>query len=107
VKSFLITALLAAAAAAGSTLASAQDGPPAGRAGVLAQTEQLAQAGYRGTRDDTTYPSDVEAAQRRIDPRWTRPGTFADTSGYGAQTGTHSESGARQPRSPQALYFGA
>lgn len=100
-------AALIVAAAAGPTLASAQDGSTARRVGVREQMQQLADAGYRGGGDETTYPSDVEAAQRRIDPRSAQPGTLADTSGYGAQTGSHSESGARRPNGPQSPYFGS
>lgn len=105
-KSILIAALIAAAAA-GPMLASAQDGSPAGRAGIRVQMQQLAAAGYDGSGDETTYPSDVEAAQRRIDPRSAQPEMLADTSGYGAQTGSHSESGSRRPHGPQSLYFGS
>jgi hypothetical protein len=100
-------AALIAVSAAGPMLASAQEGSAAQRAGVREQMRQLADAGYRGGGDDTTYPGDVEAAQRRIDPRSAQPSTLADTSGYGAQTGSHSESGARRPNGPQSLYFGS
>jgi Ni/Co efflux regulator RcnB len=106
-KSILSAALIAAAVATPMLASAHDDGARAVRAGVLAQIRQLADAGYRGNGDETTYPRDVEAAQQRIDPRSAQPGAPADTSGYGAQTGTHSESGARRPASPQSLYFGA
>ena len=100
-------ATLIAAAAAVPAWASAQEGSTARAAGVREQMQQLADAGYRGGADETTYPSDVEAAQRRIDPPSAHPSTLADTSGYGAQTGSHSESGGRRPNGPQSLYFGS
>jgi cytochrome c556 len=100
-------AALIAAVAAGPTLANAQEESTARRAGVREQMQQLADAGYRGGADETTYPRDVEAAQRRIDPLSAKAGTLADTSGYGEQTGSHSESGARRPNGPQSLYFGS
>jgi hypothetical protein len=103
----ILTAVLIAAAVSVPALASAQDGSPAARAGIRAQMQQLADAGYRGGGDETTYPRDVEAAQQRIDPRSAQRGMFADTSGYGAQTGSHSESGSRRPHGPQSLYFGS
>jgi hypothetical protein len=103
----ILTAALIAAAVAGPALASAQDGSPVGRAGIRAQMQQLADEGYRGGGDETTYPRDVETAQRRLDPRSAQVGMLADTSGFGAQTGSHSESGSRAPHGPQSLYFGS
>ncbi|HEX7684047.1 MAG TPA: DUF4148 domain-containing protein [Trinickia sp.] len=100
----LIAALFAGVAAV-PALVRADDVPGQGlsRAQVHAQMRQLADAGYRGGRDETTYPSSVQAAQRRIDAL-SRP---ADTSGYGVQWGTVSESGAREKKGPGSLYFGS
>lgn len=99
----LIAALFAGIAAA-PALACAGEAPSEAlsRAQVQAQIRQLADAGYRGGRDETTYPSNVQAAQRRIDAL-SRP---VDTSGYGVQWGTVSESGAREKKGPGSLYFG-
>lgn len=101
----IFTAALFAGALAAPALGFAQQAQPVGRDVVLTQLQQLADAGYRGQGDETTYPADVEAAQRRVDPRTS--GASADTSGYGATPGTHSESGAREPRGPGSLYFGS
>lgn len=102
-KSIFTAALLAASLAA-PALGFAQAAPSAGRAVALTQMQQLADAGYRGHGDETTYPADVEAAQQRVDPRTS--GASVDTSGYGAAPGTHSESGARERKGPGSLYFG-
>lgn len=89
---------------AAPTVTFAQEAGAMGRAAVLTQMRQLADAGYCGNGDETTYPTDVQSAQRRIDQGTSAP---VDTSGYGAAPGTHSESGAREPTGPRSLYFGS
>lgn len=107
-RSIWIVAALAGALAAPAA-SFAQGTQPESRAQVLTQLQQLADAGYRGNGDETSYPSDVQAAQRRVQGRQgvAEPNTPADTSGYGAQPGTKSESGNREPRGPGSLYFGS
>lgn len=103
-KSILTAALLVGAAAA-PAFSLAREAPAPTRAQVQAQVRLLADAGYRGRGDETTYPSDVQAAQLRAGEQQPQ-GEPADTSGYGSPRGPHSESGAREPKGPASIYFG-
>lgn len=71
-------------------VSSAQSNHPLTRAEVYAQLVQIEKAGYnpaRGT--DTDYPSDVQAAEARINAQQ------ADTSGFGPAKQGSSEAGHR------------
>ena len=107
-----------------------QIGESATRSSVNADLQQWQAAGYRVSGAEATYPADVQAAERHL-PRpaqaqlrvadtgvglGARGGdnaraeaalsaTGGDTSGYGMQTGGTTESGARDPHGPAALYF--
>lgn len=106
-RSVLIAGVLAGAIAA-PTFSFAQQAQPETRAQVQAQMQRLAQAGYRGHGGDTTYPADIQAAQQRVQQGADEGRAAVDTSGYGApQWGSRSESGAREPKGPGSLYFGA
>ena len=100
------------------------------RSSVNADLQQWQAAGYRVSGAEVTYPAEVQAAEQRL-PRPaqdqlrvadTRSGLGAradgsahaeavtspasgDTAGYGMQTGGTTESGARAPHGPAALYF--
>lgn len=105
-RSMVIAGVLASAMAA-PAFSFAQQAQPETRAQVQAQMQRLAQAGYRGTGGDTTYPADVQAAQQRVPEGSDERRAAEDTSGYGApQWGSKSESGAREPKGPGSLYFG-
>lgn len=106
-KSMMIAGLLAGAMAV-PTFSFAQQAQPETRAHVQAQMEELAQSGYRGSGGDTVYPADIQAAQQRIEQGADARRAAADTSGYGSpHWGTTSASGAREPKGPGSLYFGA
>lgn len=109
-KSMLTVAWIVGATAA-PALSLAQDAPAPTRAQVQAQMRRPAGAGYRGRGDETSYPSDVQAAQLRAGERQQPPeaqeqGAPVDASGYGSQRGPRSESGARAPKGPASIYFG-
>ncbi|MGN6314752.1 DUF4148 domain-containing protein [Trinickia sp.] len=101
----ILAAVLIVGATAAPALSLAQEATAPTRAQVQAQARLLADAGYRGRGDETTYPSDVQAAQLRAGEQQAR-GAPADTSGYGSQRGPQSESGAREPKGPASIYFG-
>lgn len=106
-KSMMIAGLLAGAMAV-PTFSFAQQAQPETRTHVQAQMAELAQAGYRGSGGDTTYPADVQAAQQRVQQGADERRADADTSGYGsAHWGTTSASGRREPKGPGSLYFGS
>jgi hypothetical protein len=105
----LIPAVLIASALAVPTFASAQDS--AGNSGVTraevkGQLIQLEQAGYNPTGRDNYYPSDVQAAQRRVDAA-----NGNDRSAYGPSTSGTSASGihvntTQEPVITRSLYSG-
>lgn len=103
-KSILTVALIVGATAA-PALSLAQDAPATTRAQVQAQMRELADAGHRSSGGETTYPSDVQAAQLPAGEQQPQ-GASADTSGYGSQRGPGSESGAREPKGLASIYFG-
>jgi hypothetical protein len=102
------------------------------RSSVNADLQQWQAAGYRVSGAETTYPAEVQAAERHLpmpardqlrvadtgsgaagpaggNTRAEAAGfaaTRGDTSGYGVQAGGTTESGAREPRGPASLYFG-
>jgi uncharacterized secreted protein with C-terminal beta-propeller domain len=86
---------------------------PATRAEVKSELIQLEHAGYNpATSNDVTYPSDIQAAERRVQAE--NPAVaqtqepVADTSGYGgAMSGSSQSGGVVQPTSgPKSVYFG-
>jgi hypothetical protein len=108
IKAVAIAAILAAPVA---SFAQA-DQQPLTRAEVKSQLIQMEQAGYNpATSNDTTYPADAQAAERRIQAQ--NPAVaqtqepVADTSGYGGATSGSSQSGAVvQPAGSKSIYFG-
>jgi hypothetical protein len=71
------------------------------------QPRQMADAGYRGRGDEKRNPNDAEAAQQRADRRTDEPRAPAGLDDFGAEPGTTSESGSRQPTGTASLYFGS
>jgi FlaG/FlaF family flagellin (archaellin) len=109
IKAVAIAAVLAAPVASFAQ-ASQQ---PATRAEVKSELIQLEHAGYNpATSNDVTYPSDIQAAERRVQAE--NPAVaqtqepVADTSGYGgAMSGSSQSGGVVQPTSgPKSVYFG-
>lgn len=106
-RSTVIAVVLMGGVMIAPTFSFAQQAQPETRAHVQAQMRQLADAGYRGSGGDPTYPADIQAAQQRLQQSADGFRVATDTSGYGApQWGTKSESGAREPKGPGSLYFG-
>jgi hypothetical protein len=110
----LIKAVAIAAILAAPVVSFAQSSQqPLTRAEVRNQLIQLERAGYNpGATDDTNYPADIQAAERRVQaqnaPVAQAQEPVANTSGYGASTSGSSQSGgAKQPMSgPKSIYFG-
>lgn len=109
IKAIAIAAVLAAPVA--SFAQSSQQ--PVTRAEVRNQLIQLEQAGYNpAISNDPNYPSDVQAAERRVEaqnpPVAQTQEPVADTSGYGApMSGSSQSGGVVQPASgPKSVYFG-
>jgi type IV secretory pathway VirB9-like protein len=87
------------------------------RAEVRAQLIQLEKAGYNpATANDTNYPQDLQAAERRVEAQQAqavaqapaaKPAAAADT-GYGAATSGSSQAGAptQLNNQPGSVYFG-
>lgn len=109
IKAIAIAAVLAAPIASFAQSNQA----PVTRAEVRNQLIQLEQAGYNpATTNDTEYPSDIQAAERRVQAQ--NPAVaqtqepVADTSGYGgAVSGSSQAGGVLQPLSgPKSVYFG-
>jgi hypothetical protein len=62
----LIPAVVIAAALAAPSFAFAQNNGPVTRAQVRAELAQLERAGYNPTGDQTDYPLNIQAAERRV-----------------------------------------
>ncbi|WP_144155082.1 DUF4148 domain-containing protein [Paraburkholderia sp. BCC1885] len=111
-KAVAIAVILAAPVAAFAQTADTNQ-QPVTRAEVKSQLIQLEQNGYNpSAANDPAYPSDVQAAEQRIqqeNPPVAQQGN-ADTSGYGPSTSGSSASGTMQPTQPtsrnQDVYFG-
>ncbi|WP_233805599.1 DUF4148 domain-containing protein [Paraburkholderia sp. HP33-1] len=110
IKAVAVAAVLAAPVASFAQ-ASQQ---PVTRAEVRNELIQLEHAGYNpATSNDTSYPADVQAAERRVqaqNPAVAQTQTLptADTSGYGApMSGSTQAGGMAQPvTGPKSVYFG-
>jgi hypothetical protein len=102
----LIQAVVIAAVLAAPVASFAQSNQPMTRAQARAELVQLEQAGYHPGISSPHYPSDIQAAQARVDAQ---NGTAqAAESGYGGGVSGSSQSGhAVAPISgPQSVYFG-
>ncbi|HEX8806721.1 MAG TPA: DUF4148 domain-containing protein [Candidatus Aquilonibacter sp.] len=103
----LISAVVVAAAlvAPVASFAQSSQNQPLTRAEVRAQLVQLEKAGYNPIGDHTDYPSNVLAAQARVDEQ---NGTAqAANSGYGAPAVGTSQSGRPiNSNNRNSVYFG-
>jgi hypothetical protein len=102
----LISAVVVAAALVAPVASFAQSNQPLTRAEVRAQLVQLEKAGYNPIGDHTDYPSNVLAAQARVDAQ---NGTTAQAanSGYGAPAVGTSQSGRPITSNDRnSVYFG-
>jgi|SRR5579863_7870275 len=62
---------------------------------VRAELVELQQVGYRGTKSDATYPSELLAAEQRVAARHASQASEAADSGYGPAESGSSSSGRR------------
>jgi hypothetical protein len=106
-KRLINTAVTAAAVAILSApLASfAQTNAPLTRAQVRAELIQLEKAGYQPNADEATYPAQLQAAEARVNEQ---RNAQAQTTDYGASTGTRTQSGVSESKriDPQGVFFG-
>ncbi|GAB2889447.1 hypothetical protein GCM10027093_25450 [Paraburkholderia jirisanensis] len=113
----LIKAVVLATVLAAPVVSFAQSSQGLTRAEVRAQLIQLEKAGYNpATANDTNYPQDLQAAERRVEAQQAqavaqaqaaKPAAAADT-GYGAATSGSSQAGAptQLNNQPGSVYFG-
>lgn len=101
----LIQAVVIAAALAAPVASFAQSDQPVTRAQVRAELIQLEKAGYQPGRDDPHYPTDIQAAQARVDAQ---NGTAQPVqSGYGGVGSGSSQVGrAAAANKQKSIYFG-
>ncbi|MGH8780164.1 DUF4148 domain-containing protein [Paraburkholderia sp.] len=103
----LIRAVAIATLLAAPVAVFAQSNQPVTRAQVRADLVQLEKAGYNPLGDQTDYPNNIQAAERRVNEQ--KAVAQADTSGYGAATSGSSQGGARvvvPTNDTQSVYFG-
>ncbi|WP_323119836.1 DUF4148 domain-containing protein [Burkholderia alba] len=91
-KSLIAAVATAAVLAVPAVAFAQQSNGPLTRAQVKAELVQLRAAGYNPNGDRVNYPSEIQAAQARIQPQ--QSVANADTSGYGAQPAAAAEAGA-------------
>jgi len=87
VQSLIVAAVLAVPAVSSF----AQSNQPVTRAEVKAQLVQLEKAGYNPTGDQTQYPANIQAAEKRVNS-----GNVADSS-FGGVAESASASGSHHP----------
>ena len=107
-KSF-VKAVAAAAVLVAPAMSFAQDNSSVTRAQVQQDLRQVEAAGYNPAQSDrTTYPNDVQAAERRASQQ--NGAMRGDESEYGGANGGSSAAGMRSMRpmndSNQSVYFG-
>jgi Domain of unknown function (DUF4148) len=101
----LISAVVVAAALVAPVASFAQSNQPLTRADVRAQLVQLEKAGYNPIGDHTDYPSNLLAAQARVDAQ--NGNAQAANSGYGAPAVGTSQSGRPVSSTDRnSVYFG-
>jgi len=107
----LISAVAIAAALAAPVASFAQTNQPVTRAEVRAQLIQLEKAGYNPIASDIDYPSDIQAAEARVNAQndTAVAANTVNTSGYGAPAVSTSQAGhAASPvkSDRNSIYFG-
>ena len=102
----IIYAAIAASVLAAPIASFAQSDQGLTRDQVKAELVQLEQNGYKPLASDSQYPSDIQAAEQRIQPMLAQ----ADTSGYGAVATGAGQAGRRMtreaPNPVNSVYFG-
>ncbi|MDR6498124.1 DUF4148 domain-containing protein [Burkholderia sp. DN3021] len=105
----IIYAAIAASVLAAPIASFAQADQGLTRDQVKAELVQLEQNGYKPLASDSQYPSDIQAAEQRIQPNQPMLAQ-ADTSGYGAVATSAGQAGRRMtreaPNPVNSVYFG-
>ncbi|MGS0896334.1 DUF4148 domain-containing protein [Burkholderia stagnalis] len=105
----IIYAAIAASVLAVPVASFAQSDQGLTRAQVKGELVQLEQNGYKPLASDSQYPSNIQAAEQRIQPNQPML-AHADTSGYGAVATGAGQSGRPMARGVQnsvnSVYFG-
>ncbi|AWV01941.1 DUF4148 domain-containing protein [Burkholderia sp. JP2-270] len=105
----IIYAAIAASVLATPIASFAQSDQGLTRDQVKAELVQLEQNGYKPLASDSQYPSDIQAAEQRIQPNQPMLAQ-ADTSGYGAVATGAGQAGRRMsreaPNPVNSVYFG-
>ena len=105
----IIYAAIAASVLAAPIASFAQSEQGLTRAEVKAELVQLEQNGYKPQASDSQYPSDIQAAEKRVRPNQPMLAQ-ADTSGYGAVATGAAQGGRRvtreAPNPVNSVYFG-
>jgi hypothetical protein len=101
----LVQAVVIAAVLAAPVASFAQSNQPVTRAQVRAELVQLEQAGYQPGRASPYYPTDIQAAQARVDAQ---KGTAQPAvSGFGGVESGSSQVGHAAPATgAKSIYFG-
>jgi hypothetical protein len=100
----LIQAVVIAVAIAAPVASFAQANQPVTRAQVRAELVQLEKAGYQPGHADPHYPTDVQAAQARVDAQ---NGVGQAATGFGGVVSGTSETSHPAPTvGPKSVYFG-
>ena len=92
----LINAVARAAIFAAPIASFAQSQQPVTRAEIKTELKQLESVGYNpATATDAFYPSDIQAAEARVQAKY--PGAQTDTTGYGSSANGSSQTGSNAP----------
>lgn len=104
----LIPAVVIVSALAAPTFAFAQstNNGPVTRAEVKAQLAQLEKAGYNPTADQTDCPSNIQAAQARVDAQNAQAATAYGPSTSGSSARGVRGSAAPAQNGPGSVFFG-
>ncbi|WP_423763353.1 DUF4148 domain-containing protein [Burkholderia sp. NLJ2] len=105
----IVYAAIAASVLAAPIASFAQSDQGLTRDQVKAELVQLEQNGYKPLASDSQYPSNIQAAEQRIQPNQPMLAQ-ADTSGYGAVATGAGQAGRRMTREAanpvNSVYFG-
>ncbi|SAK58152.1 membrane protein [Caballeronia temeraria] len=106
-KTFISAVAVAAALAVPALSFAQQSDAPISRAQVRAELVQLEKAGYNPNISDPSYPSNIQAAQARVNTEQLAQASV-QSSDYGSTTNGSSQSGRTIAAQPRALgaYFG-
>jgi hypothetical protein len=105
----IIHAAAVAALLSAPVFAFAQSNEPVTRAEVKGELTQLERAGYSPANDEANYPTNLQAAEARVNTSVaSQSGRGVNTDGYGGTLSRSSETGTRRalPGDRSSIYFG-